>query len=221
MRSPFSPFHFIFLLVVVSALMGVIQFGIVTLTLEKLGLSVSQAFLLLISSLFGSLINIPLFKIDAEAPPEHIVAQRFGLFRPMQTEFTGHTIIAINVGGALIPVLFSIYLLSRSGLDAIEVITAVTVVSVISYVMSRPIMGFGIGMPILIAPLAAATVALLINAELSPPLAYISGTMGVLIGADLCRLKDVRKFGTPLASIGGAGTYDGIFITGLIAVLLT
>ena len=221
MRSPFSPVHFIVLLVAVSALMGVIQFGIVTLTLEKLGLSISQAFLLLIGSLFGSLINIPLFKIDAEAPPDDLVSQRFGLFRPLQTEFTGHTIIAINVGGALVPVLFSIYLLSRSGLGAGEVITAVVFVSFISYVMSRPIMGFGIGMPILIAPLTAASVALLINAELSPPLAYISGTMGVLIGADLCRLKDVRKFGTPLASIGGAGTYDGIFITGLIAVLLT
>ena len=61
MRSPFSPIHFIVLLVIVSALMGVIQFGIVTLTLEKLGLSVTQAFLLLVSSLFGSLINIPLF----------------------------------------------------------------------------------------------------------------------------------------------------------------
>ena len=221
MRSPFSPIHFIVLLVVVSALIGVIQFGIVTLTLEKLGLSVTQAFILLISSLFGSLVNIPLFKIDAEVPPEHIDTRRFGLFRPMQVEFTGQTIIAINVGGALIPVLFSIYLLSRSGPGLIEVITAVTIVSAISYVMSRPIMGFGIGMPILIAPLTAAAVALTIDAELSASLAYISGTMGVLIGADLMRLKDVRKFGTPLASIGGAGTYDGIFLTGLIAVLLT
>ena len=221
MRSPFSPFHFFILLVVVSGLMGIIQFGIVTLTLEKLGLSVTQAFILLIGSLFGSLVNIPLFKIDAEAPPEHNISRRFGLFRPMQVEFTGQTIIAINVGGALIPILFSIYLLSRSGLGFIEVISAITVVSAISYAMSRPIMGFGIGMPILIAPLTAAAVALMIDVELSAALAYISGTMGVLIGADLMRLKDVRKFGTPLASIGGAGTYDGIFLTGLIAVLLT
>ena len=52
-------------------------------------------------------------------------------------------------------------------------------------------------------------------------LAYISGVMGVLIGADLMRLRDVLKMGAPMASIGGAGTFDGIFITGLIAVLLT
>jgi uncharacterized membrane protein len=220
-RIPFSPSYFFFLLIVISALMGVIQFGIVTLTLNKLGLSVAQAFLLLVSSLFGSLINIPLFKIDAETPPDYIVAHRFGLFRPIQIEFTGQTIIAVNIGGAVIPVLFSFYLLSHTGLGVIQVIMAIGVVTAISYFMSRPIMGFGIGMPILIAPLTAATVALLINAELSPPLAYISGTMGVLIGADLLHLKDVRKFGTPLASIGGAGTFDGIFITGLIAVLLT
>ena len=57
--------------------------------------------------------------------------------------------------------------------------------------------------------------------EAAPPLAYISGTLGVLIGADLMRLRDVRKLATPFASIGGAGTFDGIFLTGIIAVLLT
>ena len=40
------------------------------------------------------------------------------------------------------------------------------------------------------------------------------------IGADLLRLKDIRKLGAPIASIGGAGTFDGVFITGLLAVLL-
>jgi uncharacterized membrane protein len=75
-------------------------------------------------------------------------------------------------------------------------------------------------MPILIAPLSAALIAVILNPEASPPLAYISGTMGVLIGADLLRLKDIRQLGAPFASIGGAGTFDGIFITGIVAVLL-
>ena len=44
--------------------------------------------------------------------------------------------------------------------------------------------------------------------------------LGVLIGADLMRMKDIRRIGTPIASIGGAGTFDGIFLTGIIAVLL-
>jgi uncharacterized membrane protein len=80
--------------------------------------------------------------------------------------------------------------------------------------------GIGIGMPIFIAPISAAMVALFLSPEQSPVLAYISGTLGVLLGADLLRLKDIRSLGTPVASIGGAGTFDGIFITGIVAVLL-
>jgi len=103
----------------------------------------------------------------------------------------------------------------------LEIILAIFLVSMISYGISRPITGFGIGMPILIAPLAAAFIAITLNVEQRAPLAYIAGTLGVLIGADIFRIKDIRKLGTPIASIGGAGTFDGIFITGLIAVLLT
>ena len=47
--------------------------------------------------------------------------------------------------------------------------------------------------------------------------AYILGT---LIGADLLNLGKVQGLGAPLASIGGAGTFDGVFLTGIIAVLL-
>jgi uncharacterized membrane protein len=87
--------------------------------------------------------------------------------------------------------------------------------------MSRPIPGLGIGMPMLVAPLTAALVAIPLGGEYRAPLAYIAGSLGVLIGADVLRLKDIRKLGAPLASIGGAGTFDGIFMTGLVAVLLT
>jgi uncharacterized membrane protein len=31
----------------------------------------------------------------------------------------------------------------------------------------------------------------------------------------------VQGLGAPVASIGGAGTFDGIFLTGVLAVLLT
>ena len=42
----------------------------------------------------------------------------------------------------------------------------------------------------------------------------------MLIGADQLRLKDVRKLGATLASIGGAGTFNGIVMTGIVAALL-
>jgi len=93
-------------------------------------------------------------------------------------------------------------------------------VSLVSYSSSRLVPGLGIGIPMLIAPLTAAFVAIALNSQQSAPLAYICGTLGVLIGADILRLKDIKKLGAPIASIGGAGTFDGIFITGIVAVLL-
>ena len=75
-------------------------------------------------------------------------------------------------------------------------------------------------MPVFIAPVTAAIVATLISRSDSAPLAYVSGTLGVLIGADILRLRNIKAMGLPMASIGGAGTFDGIFLTGIIAVLL-
>ena len=218
---PFSPLYFIIFFLVLTFLLGIIQFGVVTLMLGKLGLTTGHAFLLLFGSLMGSVINIPLFTMVSVLPREPMEPVSYGLLRLPRQPFTGRTLITINVGGAVIPVVFSLYLLAHSGLNFFEVLLAIALVTIISYRFSRPLAGLGIGMPILIAPLAAAVIALIINPEQSPPLAYISGTLGVLVGADLMRLKDVRTLGTPLASIGGAGTFDGIFITGIIAVLLT
>jgi uncharacterized membrane protein len=44
--------------------------------------------------------------------------------------------------------------------------------------------------------------------------------LGTLIGADILNLPKVQGLAVPVASIGGAGTFDGIFLTGIIAVLL-
>ena len=152
-----------------------------------------------------------------KAPPPTVLQ---GLLRQLQREFHGRTVIAINVGGCLIPLSFSIYLLSHNPLGIGQVLLAVSGVALISHLVSRPVPGLGIGMPIFIAPLSAALLALLIAPEQSAPLAYIGGTLGVLIGADLLRLRDVSNMGLPMAAIGGAGTFDGIFLTGLVAVLL-
>jgi hypothetical protein len=70
------------------------------------------------------------------------------------------------------------------------------------------------------ARLVTAIVAVILSREDSAPLAYIAGSLGTLIGADLANLSKVRGLGAPVASIGGAGTFDGIFLTGILAVLL-
>jgi uncharacterized membrane protein len=52
---------------------------------------------------------------------------------------------------------------------------------------------------------------------LAPP--FVLGLF-LLIGADLFNLGQIQGLGALVASIGGAGTFDGIFITGILAVLL-
>ncbi len=216
-----SPLHFLAFLFLAGFLLAFIQVGVVTLAVEKLGLSTGAVVVLLFGSLLGSGVNLPLFTVAAEAPPpiqRHPLYQ-LGMLRPRRP-FTGSTVVAINLGGGLIPIGFAAYLWVHHGLPLTLVLAAVLVVAAISYATSRPVPGVGVSMPLFIGPVAAAVTALLLGGEKSAPLAYIGGTLGVLVGADLLRIGDIRRMGTPQAAIGGAGTFDGIYITGIVAVLL-
>ncbi len=219
---PFSPpgSFFIFLFALLF-LFIFIQVQAISIVFSKLGLSQHGAALLLFSSLFGSMINLPLFRLRShygsqQQPTPMIEFRQIGI-----VPTPGYTLIALNTGGALIPLAFSIYLITIQPLTVTQILMAISITSAVSYLVSRPIKGLGIGMPVFIAPICAALTALLIDQEHAAALAYIGGTLGVLIGADLLRLNNIRSMGVPVAAIGGAGTFDGVFITGIIAVLLT
>ncbi len=220
MRPPPSVIQFLLLVFIFLLAVIILYLGVFTVALDKLGLSTHSAMLLLACTLIGSGINLPLFQITAEAPPDEEIQSLQGLLFGRPLPFTGKTIVAINVGGALIPISFSIYLASHNPLEVTRILLAIAIVATVCYFASRPVRGLGIGMPVFVAPITAALTALLIAPDSSAPLAYICGTLGVLVGADLLRLNDIRKIGTPVASIGGAGTFDGIFLTGIVAVLL-
>lgn len=221
MRLPFAPLPLMVLLALLLLLAAVVQLGALTLAFDKLGLSPGSALALLVASLLGSAVNLPLFRVRAERPPRDFMPPRWRrLLRLPERPFTGWTVIAVNAGGCLVPVAFSLYLIAHNPPPAWQVLVTVGGVTALSRLISRPLPGIGIGMPPLVAPIAAALIAILLGGEHGPALAYVGGTLGVLIGADLLRLGDIRKIGTPFASIGGAGTFDGIFITGIIAVLL-
>jgi uncharacterized membrane protein len=74
--------------------------------------------------------------------------------------------------------------------------------------------------PPLLPSLVTAGMAVLIDRREAPRTAFIAGTLGTLIGADLLNLRVVRDLGAPVVSIGGAGTFDGVFMIGILAVLL-
>lgn len=216
------PVRLMLLFAVAVFLVTVIQIGILQIAFSRLGLSADSATLLLIVSLLGSLINLPLLTVKTD--PVEQEKRLHDIPRMLLKRITvipGKTIIAVNVGGCVVPLAFSIYLFNFSQPYLPHALAAVAVVTMVSYSISFSVPRVGIAMPVLIAPIAAAIVAVTLDPEQAPALAYIGGTLGVLIGADILRLKDIGKLGEPVASIGGAGSFDGIFVTGIVAVLLT
>jgi uncharacterized membrane protein len=207
------------LTILLGLLLLLIQVNLLVIAFDKLGLSPASGLLLMMAALMGSTINLPVTRIRAwypRAPSQPLPP----LLRGSRPAFEATTLIAVNAGGCIIPVCFSVYLMFRTQLLLGEILIATIAVSIISYSFSRPVPQLGIAMPPLVAPLSAAIIAVSMDVNYGAPLAYISGTLGVLIGADLLRINDVRRLGAPLASIGGAGTFDGIFITGIVAALL-
>jgi uncharacterized membrane protein len=134
-------------------------------------------------------------------------------------EHLAGTVIAVNVGGAVIPTIMSIYLLVTRQLWG-KAATATAIVALILHWLANPVPGIGIAVPVFFPAIVTAVVALLLSRRNAAPLAYIAGSLGTLIGADLTNLDKVGGLGAPVASIGGAGTFDGIFLTGILAVLL-
>jgi uncharacterized membrane protein len=128
-------------------------------------------------------------------------------------------VLAVNIGGALIPVIMSIYLLIRWQLWW-EGLVATGIVAAVCYWLSTPLPGLGIAIPTFAPAIATTIVALLLSRKSAAPLAYIAGSLGTLIGADLLNLDKIAELNAPVASIGGAGTFDGIFLTGIVAVLI-
>ncbi len=130
------------------------------------------------------------------------------------------TLVAANVGGAIIPTIVSLYLL-RSHLELLSsALLGVALTAVVVHLVARKVPGLGITTPAFVPPIAAALCAYLFSPSSPGVIAYVAGTLGTLIGADLTNLKNIPALGAPVVSIGGAGTFDGVFLSGIIAVLL-
>jgi uncharacterized membrane protein len=205
---------------ILLGLLLLLQIGLLSRAYSALGLDPRVATLALFGSLLGSSINLPLLHLPEERIVSREVVELFGVpfLAPVAVNWPG-TILAINVGGAVIPILLSFYLLMRYDLWGSGAL-ATAIVAFVVHRLATPVPGVGISVPTFAPPLLAAVVALVLSWRLAAPLAYICGSLGVLIGADLLNLGLLRSLGAPVASIGGAGTFDGIFLTGVIAVLL-
>jgi uncharacterized membrane protein len=204
----------------VIALFILISFDLIGQAFRKLGFPPEYSIILLILSLLGSYINIPVREIISQESVLSGQSIDFYWFRYIlpPLEVKRRTIIAINLGGAVIPVAVSVFLLTRVNL--FDALIGILIMTLLIHMMARPVRGLGIAVPALIPPIMAAVFALIISPQDAPMIAYISGTLRSLIGADLLNLKKIPELRVALASIGGAGTFDGIFLTGIISVLI-
>lgn len=217
---PLSPLFFAILVGLFFVVLALIQLGILRYAYMRLGINSKTAFLLLFGSLVGSYFNIPISHLPAETVLSGREVDFFGMsyIVPVVVQWPG-TIIAVNIGGAVIPSLMSVYLLAKYQLW-IQGALAIAAVAAVCHWLATPVPGVGIALPIFVPAAVTALVALLLSNGDAARLAYISGGVGTLIGADLLNLDKITGLGAPVASIGGAGTFDGIFVTGILAVLL-
>ena len=218
--SPLSLPHVGLLGLVLIMLIAMIEVGIIESAYHKLGMSHRAITLLLLLSIFGSYVNIPVATLHYA---HHVHQHVYNLsYVPASTEAVlqpGETIIAINLGGAVIPILLSAYLLMRIG-GILPAIVATAIVTLIVHHFARLVPGAGIAVPTFIPGIAAAVLAMILTRERRPAVAYVAGTIGCLLGADILNLGLVARLHAGMAAIGGAGTFDGVFVSGIIAVLL-
>jgi len=218
----------IFILIIYFGLLAFLflflQIGV--FAFEQIGIPPGIMFFLLFLTLIGSGINIPVKRYTTDITMTEKIVWYFGRSYRIPRAFNRNTaVIAVNIGGAVIPTLLSLFLLIRWPHLLLANVIAVVFVSILVHRMARPIRGIGIATPALLPPVLAALTALVLQVffgpHTAPIIAYVSGTLGTLIGADLLNIRKISLLGAPVASIGGAGTFDGIFLTGLIAVILT
>jgi uncharacterized membrane protein len=216
---PLTPGLFSILVILFAGLIILVQLRILRYAYMRLGIGPGAALFLLFGSLIGSYFNIPITVLPGAVKSAQIV-DFFGMryVVPLVTEWPG-TVLAVNVGGAVIPTLMSTYLMFRYQLW-FKATLATAIIAFVIHSMATPVPGIGIAVPVLAPVVTTAILAFILSREYAAPLAYIGGSMGTLIGADLLNLDKISGLGAPVASIGGAGTFDGIFLTGILAVLL-
>ncbi len=217
---PLTPGLFSILVVLFAGLIILIQLRILSYAYMRLGVGPGVALVLLFGSLIGSYFNIPITVLHASPVRSGQIVEFFGMryIVPVVVSWPG-TVLAVNVGGAIIPTLMSTYLIIRYQFWLKATLVTAAIAFVI-HSMATPVPGIGIAVPVFAPVMTTAILAFILSREYAAPLAYIGGSMGTLIGADLLNLDKIGSLGAPVASIGGAGTFDGIFLTGILAVLL-
>jgi uncharacterized membrane protein len=227
LRLPIYRLHgnvfFLFFAVLLTAIVFIILISVTETAFQRIGFTRLQVVLILVGTFLGSSVNIPLRRVKSVERIVKTEEVRFFWITyriPHVAVAEVSTLVAINLGGAVIPSVVSLYLLRSHPEQAMNALVGVVLTAVVVHLVARKVPGLGITTPAFIPPITAALIAYLVAPASPSVIAYVSGTLGTLIGADLTNLKGIGDLGAPVASIGGAGTFDGVFLSGIIAGLL-
>jgi uncharacterized membrane protein len=232
---PFSLLYFGLLLLFLLIIFPFLFLAFRNIYIEGLGLPPETFGIILFLSLMGSYVNIPLSTIETRVPIYTYKKVRtfFVTWRIPSVEMgIKKTYITINLGGGIVPLIISGYIIFWAIPNCtiniiqtyVQMLTVLIIVAITTYRSSKIVKGLGIATPMFGPPLMTALSTFVVDV-FSPvgcpaQIAYVGGTLGTLIGADLFNLPKLPELGAPVVSIGGAGTFDGIYLTGIISVLL-
>ena len=213
----------VILVCLIIVIIPLLFLGLVGAAFTRLGFSWIAAVAVVLLMLIGSAINIPVGKIRREMIRiEHGDGIIPGGYEPWETT------IAINLGGAVIPVAIACYLfyISTQSIGTsigLSVIAGVLIVAALSFVATRRMSGAGIRTPLFIPGLTSLLCGILLAGSVglaAGVIAFASSTFGILIGANIANLPRIRELNISEFSIGGAGTFGAVFIGCILSALI-
>ena len=228
--GPLSIIALVLFIGLVILVIPLVFLGFVGKAFTQLGFTWYEALAIVLLMLFGSFADIPLYTIRRDmiraVPGEFSDGSAA---HPWAPEPVWDTVISLNLGGAVIPLLVSAYLL-YSAMTKLEtailgpVCAGIVIVAIIAYVATRLVPGYGIRAPLFMPGLAAILCGLLLtggNTGLTAGVtAFVAGTAGTLLGAGIAWLPRVKDLEMPRVSIGGAGMFGAIFLACILSAMI-
>jgi uncharacterized membrane protein len=227
--GPLSIIALILLIGLIILVIPLLFLGLVGAAFTRLGFSWIAALAVVLLMLFGSFVNIPLYTIRRDMVRGDTGAfSAEGAAIPWATQPVWDTIISLNLGGAVIPLLVSAYLLYQSvGLLGTAILgpigVGIIIVAIIAYLATRLVPGYGIRAPLFIPGLAALLCGLLLTGStglVAGVTAFVAGTAGTLLGAGIAWLPRIKDLEVPQVSIGGAGMFGAIFLACILSAMI-
>jgi len=175
-----------------------VYFGVAHRVLDRMRLTDRQALLILLALIVGSFIDFTL------------------LTRPIE--------LMVNVGGAIVPIALTVWLLATADSPAEKVrgTVAIFVTGAAIYALAKIIPPEPTDNPFLDPSYVFAGVAGVVGylAGRSRRSAFIAGMMGIVL-ADLAQMTENLIAGIAARTwLGGAGVFDTVILAGLLAVVL-